>query len=177
MKRGFRWGFTCLMVAILAVAFMALWSASAWAQEAGPPGAPVPAAQETVTVEALDPVGTIQAAEPDYKMLYFDALKRVQELEAAFQEAIDLARGYRSDWKDERDIAEARKAQVDQTLKLADTLMGIIRDMKDTINKQHEIIMTLTQPKKIGLQLIGGAVVHPREPTNPGVLLALGWQF
>lgn len=167
-----RRGFTCLVVMLLVMVLLALWSVAAWAQETGPPTAP--ATSEAVTVQPLE---AIQAAEPDYKQLYFDALKRVQELEAAFQEAIDLARGYRSDWEDQRDIAEARKLQVDQTLKLADVLMGIIKEMKDTINKQHEIIMTLTAPKKLSLQLIGGAVLHPREPTNPGFILAAGVSF
>ncbi len=125
----------------------------------------------------IQPLEAAQAAQPDYKAMYFAALERIQELEAKFQQALDLALGYRQDWEEQRGIAEARGAQVDQTLKLADMLLAIIKDMKDTVNRQHEIIMTLTQPKKLGLQLIGGAVVHAREPTNPGVLVAVGWQF
>jgi|LSQX01.3.fsa_nt_gb hypothetical protein len=29
--------------------------------------------------------------------------------------------------------------------------------MKDTINRQHEIIMVLIQLKRVGLQMLGGA--------------------
>lgn len=148
-----------LLIVIFALIFVFLVAGVTSAEE---PGEPLPVAQ---------------AAQPDYKAMYFEVLQRNLELETTLQQAIDLALGYRQDWEDQRDIAEARKLQADQTLRLADTLMAIIKDMKDTIDKQHEIIMRLTAPKRLGLQLIGGAVVYPREPTNPGVLFGLGWQF
>ncbi|MGE5584031.1 MAG: hypothetical protein ACM309_00605 [Bacillota bacterium] len=166
---------TYLMVAILAVAALALLPAAAWAQEAEPP-----AASEAVIVKPLE----LAQEGPDYKAMYFATLQRNLELEAELAERDkiilelrDLALGYRSDWEAERRVAEARQAETDKVIEIGKMLLDIIRDMKDTINKQHEIIMTLTQPKKMGIQLIGGAVVHPREPTNPGVLFALGWQF
>jgi len=164
MKR--RWAIKALIV-LGALAAVCAWNAGALASDG---------AQDSPPVATVQPLEAVEVG-PDYKAMYFAALARVQELEAALQGAIDLALGYRQDWAEQRDIAEVRKAQTDQALQLADTLMSIIKEMKDTINKQHEIIMTLTQPKKTGLQLIGGAVLHPREPTSPGVLLAVGWEF
>lgn len=163
-------GKNAMKVLIILVVLMAalVWSAGALASDGD---------QEGPGAVTIQPLEVVEAAEPDYKAMYFAALARVQELEAALQEAIDLALGYRQDWAEQRDIAEARKVQTDQALKLADTLMTIIRDMKDTINRQHEIIMRLTAPKKMSLQVLGGAVIYPREPTNPGFLIAAGVSF
>lgn len=161
-----------LLVAIFALVLVFLVAGVAAAEEPGQSAGG--GGSGGVTIQPLE---AAQAAQPDYKAMYFAALERIQELEATLQQAIDLALGYRTDWEDQKAIAEARKQQVDDVLKVSDLLLATIRDMKDTINKQHEIIMTLTAPKKVGIQLLGGAVVYPREPTNPGVLLALGWQF
>ncbi|MEW6638637.1 MAG: hypothetical protein AB1425_17685, partial [Actinomycetota bacterium] len=98
-------------------AFLALWSGMAWAQETT-----APAPSEAVTVQPLE---VVKAAQPDYKTLYLNALQRIEELEQALadrekliQEALDLARGYRSDWEAERAIAEERKEQAAQALEL-----------------------------------------------------------
>lgn len=148
------------LVLVFVVTFV--WARAVGAQEAGSAG--------EVTI---DPVGTIQAAQPDYKAMYFDVLKRVEELEDKLQQAIDLAKGYRTDWEDQRRIAETRKEQLDNVLKLTDTLMGLITDMKDTVNKQHEIILRLTDRKSGGL--IIGATAQPAEngTIRPGILAAV----
>ncbi|HHY47080.1 MAG TPA: hypothetical protein GX506_07270 [Firmicutes bacterium] len=156
-----RWIFIALGLLIITAG-----AAVARAEEPG-------AINETVTIQ---PAEMIQAAQPDYKSMYFEALKRIEDLEAVIQQAIDLAKGYRSDWEEQRDIAEARKAQVDQIIKLSDTLMALIQDMKDTIDRQHEIILRLTQPKS-SVQIIGGAVLHPKDLSNSGILLGLGLNF
>jgi hypothetical protein len=168
MKAGKTWPLVLVVVAVIIVLWVS-WPAGVWAQEVGPPPA-----EEVVTV---DPLGTVQDAQPDYKALYFDALERLQEYEAAFEEALSLAKSYRSGWEAQRDIAEARGLQADQAIKLSETLLTFMRDMKDTIDKQHEIIMTLTAPKQTSLQLIGGAIVSPRHLDDPGVLLAIGVSF
>lgn len=158
-----------IMLVAIIIVFWISWPTVAWAQDVGPPPA-----EETVT---LEPIETVQAAIPDYKALYFDTLKQLQEYEAAFEEALSLAKSYRSGWEAQRDIAEARRLQVDQATKLSEALLVFVRDMKDTIDKQHEIIMTLTAPKKTSLQFIGGAIVYPKKPEEPGVLLAIGVSF
>ena len=168
MKIGKTWPLVLVIVAVIIILWIS-WPTVAWAQDVGPPPA-----ESTVTLDLLQ---TVQAAPPDYKALYFDALERLQEYEAAFEEALSLAKSYRSGWEVQRDIAEARGLQADQAIKLSETLLTFMRDMKDTIDKQHEIIMTLTAPKQTSLQLIGGAIVYPKKLDDPGVLLAIGVSF
>lgn len=103
----------------------------------------------------------------ELKTLYLSALERIAELEAAIQEALDLARGYRSDWAEQRAVAEARKAQTDQALGLASTLTAMIKEMKDIINKQHEIIMKLTATKPLSVGFSAGVSLQ-RMPTATG---------
>lgn len=115
----------------------------------------------------------------ELKALYLKALERIVELEAALQESLDLARGYRSDWAEERAIAEARKAQTEQALQMAKTLQDLIREMKDIINKQHEIIMklTTTKPTSIGftaeVSLQRTALAPDRFSYQPGFTVGI----
>ncbi|NPV54663.1 MAG: hypothetical protein HPY71_14305 [Firmicutes bacterium] len=152
-----RWIFAGLILLVILA-----WTFTVCAEEPGP-------ADGTITV---DPIGTVQAAQPDYKAMYFDVLDRYQALEDKLQQAIDLARGYRTDWEDQRRIAETRKEQLDNVLKLTDTLMGLIADMKDTVAKQHEIILRLTDRKG---GLIIGATAQPTGDgaIRPGILAAV----
>lgn len=159
-----RWPLMLVLVVVIIILWIS-WPTVAWAQDVGPPPA------------ELDPIVVIKDAEPDYKAMYFDAMRRNEEWEEAYWEAIALAKGYKSGWEAQRDIAEARKLQADQAIKLSEILLPVIRDMKDTIDKQHEIIMTLTAPKKASLQLIGGAVVYPKKLDDPGLLFAIGLSF
>lgn len=103
----------------------------------------------------------------ELKTLYFRALERIVELETAIQEALDIARGYRSDWAEQRAVAEARKTQTDQALGLASTLTAMIKEMKDIVNKQHEIIMKLTATKPLSVGF-GAGVSLQRMPTATG---------
>lgn len=115
----------------------------------------------------------------ELKALYLKALERIVELEAAFQEALDLARGYRSDWAEERAIAEARKAQTEQALEMAKTLQDLIREMKDIINKQHETIMRLTATKPTSIGFTAGvslqrtALAPDRFSYQPGFTVGI----
>ncbi|HHY46979.1 MAG TPA: hypothetical protein GX506_06740 [Firmicutes bacterium] len=173
-----------IILIVLSVA-MALYRMPAHAQGAGPTG------EEESTGETGKPEGTAPAPEGPYipnlpqgpgpaetyadlKMQYFAALERIVELEQACQEALDLARGYRSDLDDQRTIAEARKLQAEQALELANTLVGIIKEMKDIINKQHEIILRLTSKKPLSLGLNAGVSLQPREMSGGGFSLQPG---
>lgn len=115
----------------------------------------------------------------ELKALYLKALERIVELEAALQEALDLARGYRSDWAEERAIAEARKAQTEQALEMAKTLQDLIREMKDIINKQHETIMRLTATKPTSIGFTAGvslqrtALAPDRFSYQPGFTVGI----
>ncbi|MEW6105216.1 MAG: hypothetical protein AB1563_02485 [Bacillota bacterium] len=115
----------------------------------------------------------------ELKALYLKALERIVELEAALQEALDLARGYRSDWAEERAIAEARKAQTEQALEMAKALQDLIREMKDIINKQHEIIMKLTATKPTSIGFTAGvslqrtALAPDRFSYQPGFTVGI----
>ena len=115
----------------------------------------------------------------ELKALYLNALERIVELEAALQEALDLARGYRSDWVEERAIAETRKTQTEQALEMAKTLQDLIREMKDIINKQHEIIMKLTATKPMsigftaGVSLQRSALAPDRFSYQPGFTVGI----
>ncbi len=143
------------------------------------------------TVAAAEGTGTdkpvaAQAAEAvtetaaDYKALYFAALERIVELEAELAErdrliaeAVELAKGYRADWEAQREIAEGRKAETEQALDLGKTLLQVIQELKDTVNKQHEIILRLTQPKKAGVEIMGGVIVKPGDLLGSGILLGV----
>ncbi|MDK2932096.1 MAG: hypothetical protein PWR07_2227 [Bacillota bacterium] len=115
----------------------------------------------------------------ELKALYLKALERIVELEAALQEALDLARGYRSDWAEERAVAEARKAQTEQALEMAKTLQDLIREMKDIINKQHETIMRLTATKPTSIGFTAGvslqrtALAPDRFSYQPGFTVGI----
>ncbi len=103
----------------------------------------------------------------ELKVLYLDALERIAQLQAALQEALELARGYRSDWSEERAVAEARKMQTEQALEMAKTLQDLIREMKDIINKQHEIIMKITATKPVSVGFSAGVSLQ-RVALEPG---------
>ena len=115
----------------------------------------------------------------DLKLQYFAALERIVELEQAYQEALDLARGYRSDLEDQKALAEARKLQTEQALELANTLTKMINELKDIINKQHEIILKLTSRKPLSLGFSAGVSLQPKAMAGgdfslqPGVTLGV----
>lgn len=135
-----------LVLAVLLALFMA---SGACAQEAEPT---IPATEHAGSLpdSAAVAIESVPETYAELKKLYLDALERIAELEAAIQEALDLARDYRADWAEERAVAEARKGQADEALEMANTLTAMIGEMKDLINKQHEIIMKLTKPS-VGL--------------------------
>lgn len=117
--------------------------------------------------QAEDPQpGQLPASYAELAKLYFQALDRIAELEQGIQEAIDLARGYRSDW-------EAQKGLTQQATSLVEMLKGTIAQLQDVINKQHEVIMKLTS--KRGFGVIGGVMLQPEAngAFRPGAMLAV----
>lgn|GEM_PF-1479841 len=128
----------------------------------GPDGASSPS---TGPAGATSKPGPAQGAEvpgtyAELKDLYLKALQRIVELETALQDALDLARGYRSDWEEERALAEARKAEAEQALEAAKTLQDLVNEMKDIINKQHDIIMKLTEVKPTSVGFTAGVSIQ-----------------
>lgn len=110
--------------------------------------------------------GQIPASYAELAKLYFQALDRIAELEAGIQEAIDLAKGYRSDW-------EAQKVLTQEATSLVEMLKGTIAQLQDVINKQHEVIMRLTG--KRGFGVIGGVTLQPAGDGafKPGAMIAV----
>ncbi|MGB4285768.1 MAG: hypothetical protein WBK04_02515 [Bacillota bacterium] len=116
---------------------------------------------------AEDPqAGQLPGSYAELAKLYFQALDRIAELEAGIQEAIDLAKGYRSDW-------EAQKELTKEATSLVEMLKGTIAQLQDVINKQHEVIMKLTS--KRGFGVIGGVMLQPEAngAFRPGAMLAV----
>ncbi|MGE5593790.1 MAG: hypothetical protein ACM3X3_08950 [Betaproteobacteria bacterium] len=139
--------------------------------EEGPPGAgassgvPNGATAAATGAGATSEASASQGAEvpgtyAELKELYLKALERIVELETALQEALDLARGYRSDWEEERAIAEAQKTEAEHALEAAKTLQDLVNEMKDIINKQHDIIMKLTEVKPVSVGFTAGVSIQ-----------------
>lgn len=180
-----------LIIAVAVALALAAWCASAGAQSGSAAGAADNAAtgragtgetaapQEAPVQVQVQVEGQVPETYAELKALYLSSLDRITELETALQEAIDLARGYRSDWAEERAVAEARKTQTEQVLDMAKTLQDLIREMKDIINKQHEIIMKLTTVKQTSIGFTAGvslqrtALAPDRFSYQPGFTVGI----
>ncbi|HHY97110.1 MAG TPA: hypothetical protein GX509_00030 [Firmicutes bacterium] len=163
-----------ILILIIVAISVALFDMPTCAQETGS----IPGADSAIAATSAsngEPTG-IPESYADLKALYVATLQRLVELEKAYQEALDLARGYRSDWEDQRAIAEARKSQVEEMTRINETLMGIIKELRDTINKQHEVIMKLTE-KRSPIGFSAGLSLQPRMTDDGGISFHPGFTF
>jgi hypothetical protein len=124
----------------------------------------------------------VKAAElpTDYeslKALYFAALDQIVTLKLDLEEAIMIAEGYREAYETEKRVRQEAEEAVTRGLARE-------RELQDITVKQHKIIMTLSEGKK--LTITGGVILHPinlipdwfhreRDKDPPGLFIALSY--